>query len=207
MSRTAKQSVPVGGKGFEVPSTAIALADHRARRRRDVVDNATDLLVRGGPAAVTPAAVATATGLASRSVARFFETTDELIAAAVEELFIRDLTSITLSINAAGTDPVAQLEAYVRTVLKAAIKGHLRGNLSAMEVLPPDYQERLMDLHEELNRPLVVIVERLESTDPDCDSAMVLGVISSASQLVLAGEPLEHVVARTLRFLGAALGC
>jgi AcrR family transcriptional regulator len=188
-----------------VSVNAIALADHRARRRRDVVDNATELLVRGGPAAVTPAAVATATGLASHSVSRFFETTDELIAAAVEELFIRDLTSITLSINAAGTNPVAQLEAYVRTVIAAAVKGHLHGNLTAMEVLPPNHQERLMDLHEELNRPLVLIVQRLESTDPECDSAMVLGVISSASQLVLAGEPKEHVVARTMKFLRGAL--
>lgn len=188
-------------------TSAIALADHRARRRRDVVDNATDLLVRGGPAAVTPAAVATAAGLGSRSIARFFETTDELIVAAVEELFIRDLTSITLSINAAGTDPVAQLEAYVRTVLAAAVKGHLHGNLTAIEVLPPEEQERLMDLHEELNRPLVTIVQRLESSDAECDSAMVLGVISSASQLVLSGEPVEHVVGRTMRFLRAALSC
>lgn len=188
-------------------TSAIALADHRARRRRDVVDNATDLLVRGGPSAVTPAAVATATGLASRSVARFFETANELIVAAVEELCIRDLTAITLSLNAAGTDPVAQLEAYVRTVLAAAVKGHLHGNMTAIQVLPPEEQERLMDLHEELNRPLVLIVQRLESTDAECDSAMVLGVISSASQLVLGGEPVEHVIERTLRFLRAALSC
>ncbi len=188
-------------------TSAIALSDHRARRRRDVVDNATDLLVRHGPAAVTPVAVASAIGAASHSVSRYFATTDELIVAAVEELCIRDLTSITMSINAAGTDPEAQLEAYVRTVLAAAVKGHLHSNLTAMDLLSADHQEHLMDLHEELNRPLVSIVQRLESTDAECDSAMVLGVISSASQLVLAGEPLEHVIGRTLRFLRAALSC
>lgn len=163
--------------------------------------------MRGGPAAVTTAAVASAAGLGSRGVARHFATGHDLVAAAVEELFIRELTSLTMSINAAGTDPVAQLEAYVGTYLKAATKGNLNGNLGAMDSISDDDHERLMDLHEELNRPLLAIIERLESADTECDAAMVLGAIGGATQLVLQGEPLNHVLPRTLAFLRAALGC
>ena len=43
---------------------APTVAEHRAMRRRAVVDNAVDLLVSEGPAALTPAAVAKLTGLA-----------------------------------------------------------------------------------------------------------------------------------------------
>ena len=63
---------------------APTVAEHSAQRRAAIVDAAVDLLGREGITGVTPAAVASAAGLARSSVYQYFASTDALVAAGVE---------------------------------------------------------------------------------------------------------------------------
>ena len=68
---------------------APTLAEHHAQRRAAIVAAAVDLLGREGIGAVTPAAVASGSGLARSSLYQYFPSTAALVAAAVEESFTR----------------------------------------------------------------------------------------------------------------------
>ncbi len=184
---------------------APTVAEHRELRRRQVVDNALNLLVTEGSAAVTPAAVARATGLARTSVYQYFPTAAELVAAAVEESFARASRRLTEAVGAAGCDPRSGLRAYVAAVVRVADEGHHPSILALSSELPPPCRARLRDLHRQVAAPLVDIVRRWGVPAPDRASALVFGVLNEATTLLARGVRADEVAADCGAFIAAAL--
>lgn len=188
---------------------APTVAEHREMRRREVVTNARELLMRDGPVGVTPAAVAKATGLARSSVYQYFPTTGALIAAAVEETFAVAQERLDSAIAAAGADAEARLAAYVSTTLQLAAQGHSPSRTMGMTGLPDQCLARLRELHHTLAAPFVHIIESYAAELPGADTAVLAGLasgtLSGAAALVERGAPLEEVAAATVGFISAAL--
>lgn len=183
---------------------APTVAEHRAMRRRAVVDNAVELLVSEGPGALTPAAVAKMTGLARTSVYQYFPTSGELLGAAIEALFVASQADLDAALARAGEGVDARIAAYVRATLETARRGHSPTRLVGIE-LPEACRARLRALHDEVARPLREIVAAAGATDVATTTALANGVIAGAVALVEHGAPLDHTAEETLRFLQRAL--
>ena len=183
---------------------APTVAEHRAMRRRAVVDNAVALLVESGPAALTPAAVAKMTGLARPSVYQYFPPSGDLLGAAIEQLFVSSQAELDTALASAGPDLAERIAAYVRATLETAQRGHHPTRLVGVE-LPAACRARLRELHDEVARPLRQIVKDSGAVDVATTTALANGVIAGAVALVEHGAPLEHTTQETLRFLQRAL--
>lgn len=188
---------------------APTVAEHREMRRREVVTNARELLMREGPPGVTPAAVARATGLARSSVYQYFPTTGALVGAAVEDLFQLAQHRLDVALAEAGDDAEARLTAYISTTLELAAQGHSPGRTLAMTGLPDDCLARLRELHDALAGPLVTLVRGYAAELPGRNARVLVGLVSGtlngAAALVERGAPLPGVTAETVRFIAAAL--
>src|SRR5690554_1905394 len=132
---------------------APTVAEHHAMRRAAIVSAARELLADGGPAAVTPAAVAGRAGLARTSVYQYFPSTDALVAAAVEETFARANAGLA-DAAAAADDAVGRLHAYVRHALVLAANDHAPMRGWGPAELPPACVARMRELHEAMVAPL-----------------------------------------------------
>lgn len=183
---------------------APTVAEHRAMRRRAVVDNAVELLVSQGPAALTPAAVAKMTGLARTSVYQYFPTSGELLGAAIEQLFITSQADLDAALAAAGSGIEGRIAAYVRATLETARRGHHPTRLVGVE-LPDACRARLRELHDQVAAPLREIVAASGASDVETTTALANGVIAGAVALVEHGADLEHTTQETLGFLQRAL--
>lgn len=183
---------------------AATVAEHRAMRARQVVDAAVDLLTTDGPPAVTPAAVAERAGLARTSIYQYAGSGAELVALAVEDLFVRAGAALTEAVTAAGPDPGARLEAIVRTVLEGAAAGHSPNHAVDVEALPPAQRARLAELHGALMAPAEDAIADAGVAQPRAVAGLAWGAINGAVALVEHGQPLEQVVPLTVRFVRAA---
>lgn len=184
---------------------APTVAEHREMRRREVIRHAAELLVTEGPAAVSPAAVARATGIARTSVYQYFPTSAELIAAAVEDLLASAHTEIQSAVAAASPDPGARLTAYVTTTLSQSTRGH--GSARAFDApgLPDACRARLHELHDALAAPLEEILRDL-GVDHGTATMLVQGTLSGASALIEHGAPLASVTREAISFIRGGLG-
>ena len=66
---------------------APTVAEHRANQERALLDAARELLLAGGRAAITPAAVGAAAGLARSSVYKYFSSGEEILTRIATEAF------------------------------------------------------------------------------------------------------------------------
>lgn len=181
------------------------MAEHHVLRRTAIVDAAAGLLGSDGPAAVTPAAVASSAGLARSSVYQYFASSGALLAVAVEELFARSTALVGAAVAQART-PAAQIEAFVDAALGAALDGHLPVAQYSGPELPEPCRARVVELHAELVRPLVEALRATGAEDVVGVAGLVMGVMVAAAGQVRRGEPAELVRARARRFVAGAIG-
>lgn len=183
---------------------APTVAEHHARRQADLVEAAVRLMAREGVAAVTPAAVASAAGLARSSVYQYYPSTGALIGAAVIETFHRALAVITAAVDA-QPEPADRVSAYVVASIDAAASGHLPTAAFPAGDLPQECREGIVRLHGELLEPLVSAIAALGVHDPSGTAALVQGVVRAAAGRVERGEPVESVCSAAQAFVAAAL--
>lgn len=173
---------------------APTVAEHHARQRAAIVSAARDALGAGGVSAVTPAAVARATGLARTSVYQYFPSTEALLTATIEDLFAGAAVEIEQTLHG-ETDPWARVHAYVKVALHAAAGGYgpFHG-ISATE-LPAATGARLRELRDELGEPLVGALRSLGVPSPPATAALVAGVIGAGINLIRHGAAAAEVAA------------
>lgn len=189
---------------------APTVAEHREMRRREIVANAREVLMRDGAVEVTPATVAKASGLARSSVYQYFPTTGALVAAAIEDTFAVAQEQLDSAVAAAGEDVEARLTAYVATTLELAAQGHSPSRTLGMSGLPDACLARLRELHDTLAAPFVSIVEAYAARVPGADARVLVGLaagaLNGAAVLVEHGASLPAVTDETVRFITAGLG-
>lgn len=181
------------------------MAEHHAQRRAAIVDAAVAVLRVSGPAAVTPAAVAGAAGLARSSVYQYYPSTGALLGTALEEELRRTRDALEAA-TARARAPRRRLTAYLDVSLDAAVAGHQPLGAHAGLELPAEYRERLGELHACLVRPLVDAVRAVGGDDPEGTAPLVLGAVGAAAAQVSRGAPLPAVRRRLHRFVSASLG-
>ncbi len=184
---------------------APTVAEHHALRRAAIVSAAVDLLAREGVAGVSPAAVAAAAGLARSSIYLYFPSTGALIGAGVEETFRRSLAALEGVMSGAQT-PGERIAAYVDGSLTAAIAGHQPMAAYIAADLPADCLDRVVDLHRELQAPLVKALQDKGIRDALGVAGLIGGVISAGATQVNRGERPATVRSRVQHFVTSALG-
>lgn len=185
--------------------TAPTLAEHRRRQREALLNAATDILVEGGAAAVTPAAVGAATGLARSSVYQYFGSGAAIIAAIIEDAFPRSNEQMRAALDGLK-DPVEVMDAYVRETLRQAADGaHRPAAALRSATLPPECLARIDELHREQVAPFLTALRDLDVPDPAIRGRLLGGVIDAAMRAVEHGTDVKAVTRTTLDVVRAAV--
>jgi len=185
---------------------APTVAEHRANQERALLDAARELLLVGGRAAITPAAVGAAAGLARSSVYKYFSSGEEILTRIATEAFADWGARVSEAVGRAA-DVDGRVDAYVRTTLELAGSGAHRVAVLGGG-LPPDARarERLAQAHRDLAVPLVDALAERGDEDPVLTAELVDGVLGRAIDQLDAGRPAEDVVPATLEFVRRAIG-
>jgi AcrR family transcriptional regulator len=185
---------------------APTVAEHRANQERALLDAARELLLAGGRAAITPAAVGAAAGLARSSVYKYFSSGEEILTRIATEAFADWGARVSEAVGRAA-DVDGRIDAYVRTTLELADSGAHRVAVLGGG-LPPDARarERLAQAHRDLAAPLVAALAERGDADPVLTAELVDGVLGRAIDQLDAGRPAEDVVPATLEFVRRAIG-
>lgn len=180
--------------------SAPTVAEHRARRRADVLRAAEDIVVGEGSHALTLAAVAARTGLARPSVYAYFPSTEALLVALVEEGF--DRWAETLRDATADVEgPRDLVRAWFGAAATSAAQGnHLLAAALRDTPLPEDSRAGLDAGHRAAAAPLVQAARDLGVRDVEGASALLQGVVATLLERVEAGGDAEAEADRAARF-------
>lgn len=179
---------------------APTVAEHRRRRRGELLGAARRLLVAEGAASVTPARVGRAAGIARNSVYTYFDSRAQILAELVEEDFTAWKSKVDGAL-AGTTDPSLRLETYLRVNLDlAATGGHRAAAAIAAADLPDECRHRIAQLHAELAETLGEIVGAFVP-DPEPATVLVQGVLDGALLAIERGAPKEGLTDATLVFV------
>lgn len=191
--------------------SAATVAEHRALKERQVVGAAVHLLTTEGAGAVTPAAVAKRAGLARSSVYLYARSGHDLVALAVEALFVEANAALAAALEAAGPDPAERLEVIIRTVLQGAADKHAPNQAVDFAGLPPEQRERLHQLHDQMVAPLGAAIAAIAATgatgasDVAALTALSWGAINGVVPLIEHGLPVERAVELAVAYVRAGV--
>ncbi|PPL19916.1 TetR family transcriptional regulator [Microterricola pindariensis] len=185
--------------------SAPTVAEHRRRQREALLTAATGLLVQGGVAAVTPAAVGAAAGLARPSVYQYFDSVASILAAIIEDAFPRSNAQLASAL-AGLTDPLEVMDAYVRETLRQAAEGaHLPAAALAAAGLPDECLARLAELHQEQMAPFLRALQQLGVPELMITARLLGGVLESAMAAVESGSDRDTVARTAIAMIHAAV--
>lgn len=186
--------------------SAPTVAEHRLRQREALLHAASRLLVSAGVSAMTPAAVGAAAGLARPSVYQYFSSGAAILAAVIENAFLRANEALAVALESAN-GPAERLDVYVRVSLRLAHEGaHRPAAALAAAQLPRDCLTRLRDLHREQAAPFLQALTQLGTPDPQLTAQLLGGVLEAAMGAIESGASLERVTERTIALVHAAVG-
>lgn len=185
--------------------SAPTVAEHRAMKERQVVGAAIELLTTEGPSAVTPGAVAQRAGLARTSVYEYARSGPDLVALAVEELFVEASAALTTALEAAGPHPDNRLEAIIRASLEGAADKHAPNQSVDLASLPVEQRERLAQLHRDLMEPLSRAIAATGAVNVDSLTALSWGAINGIVPLIEHGMPVVEAVRVAVAYVRAGV--
>ena len=172
---------------------APTVAEHRANQERALLDAARELLLAGGRAAITPAAVGAAAGLARSSVYKYFSSGEEILTRIAAEAFADWGARVSAAVGRAA-DADGRVDAYVRTTLELADSGAHRVAVLGGG-LPQDARarERLAQAHRDLAEPLVAALAERGDADPVLppSSSTACSAVPSTSSMRGAGPRMS----------------
>lgn len=185
--------------------SAPSIAEHRTLQREALLNAATELLVQRGVAAVTPAAVGAAVGLARPSVYQYFTSAADIVAAIIEDAFPRSNAQLAIALDGI-TDPREIIGAYVRETLRQTAAGaHRTAAALSAERLPADCDARLAELHHLQIAPFLGALQRLNPPEFTITARLLGGVLESAMAAVESGLDQDAVTRTTIALIRAAV--
>ncbi len=185
--------------------SAPTVVEHRRRQREALLQAATDLLVSGGVAAVTPAAVGAAAGLSRPSVYQYFDSGPGIFAAIIEDAFPRSTAQLRAALEGI-TAPLEVIDAYVRETLRQAADGaHRPAAVLSAAPLPDECRARLAELHHEQAAPFLTALQQLAVPDLMVTARLLDGVLQAAMNAVDSGSDADTVTRLTLDLVHAAV--
>lgn len=183
---------------------APTIAEHRDQRRAALLAAGNELVLSGGPRAVTMTAVAALAGLSRTAVYEYFASTEDLLAAVLGER----MTVWTADVESAlahARSPQEKIATFVRVSLELIKDGsHGLLVLLSAETLPTHVRRQLSELHATLAAPLSSAVRDLGVPDVDLATRYVQGVVEAAARRIEPGQDIyaETIAATTFAIAG-----
>ncbi len=176
--------------------SAATIAEHRVAQQRALLQAAADLVISGGPAAVTPTSVAERAGIARTSVYDYFPSREDLLVALALRAFEdwrRDLAE-----DLDGVEPgLPQLRRFIDATMEMAADGrHVLATALRGVALSPESAEKLSALHDPLQGPLVPILTAAGFDDPEGIAPYVQALIATGVVGVTQGRPASEAAER-----------
>ncbi|MFN3662500.1 TetR/AcrR family transcriptional regulator [Yoonia sp.] len=157
-------------------------------RRAALIDATLDCIAEGGPQAATVRAIAVKAGVTPGLIKHYFDTKEELVAAAHETLMTRLTEASAAALDDPPADPVARLAGFVANAVTPPVVDPRAVALwaASMQLVPRDAAMRAVHERTYLafrNRLEAMIVDALRAMDQPCDPA-------TTRSLAIAGNAL-----------------
>jgi AcrR family transcriptional regulator len=181
--------------------SASTIVEHRAARRRALLDAAADLLTEDPQRKPGLGAVAERAGLSRPSVYHYFSSVDDLLAAVIEDTFPRWERRFDEALAQAGT-PDERVRVFVRENLRLVADGEHALARTLATVAPGEHlDQRVATLNRRLLQPLVAALDELGVIDPQPTADLIRSVVLAAGRTVEASGDAATATARVLALL------
>ncbi|MGA5303951.1 TetR/AcrR family transcriptional regulator [Nucisporomicrobium flavum] len=180
---------------------APTIAEHRAQRRRALLDAARALLVDNPHGAPSLAAVATRAGLPRSSVYEYFPSSKDMLLELVQEVLPNWSRRVNAAMDAAGT-PGEKVLAYATANLRLVAEGEHALATALIQSVPGDQVDASTQLmHDQMSRPLHAAIEQLGVPDPAVTARLISAIVYTASRMIEDGADTAATDARVRELL------
>ena len=184
---------------------APSIAEHRERRRHQLIAAAMELAISGGAEAVTVSAVAQRAGLSRSSIYEYFSSSADLIA----DLVVEELDYYTARLAEAikgSTDPFEKIALWIAEGLRYVEDGRHMLVKSLNTVSTPDYRKEEVAMgHRRLISPLRQALAETGIKEIASAGAFLQSVTDAASMRIDAGNDAELEIQNAVAFALAGL--
>ena len=184
---------------------APSIAEHRERRRHQLIVAAMELAISGGAEAVTVSAVAQRAGLSRSSIYEYFSSSADLIA----DLVVEELDYYTARLAEAikgSTDPFEKIALWIAEGLRYVEDGRHMLVKSLNTVSTPDYRKEEVAMgHRRLISPLRQALAETGIKEIASAGAFLQSVTDAASMRIDAGNDAELEIQNAVAFALAGL--
>ncbi|MEV0396431.1 TetR/AcrR family transcriptional regulator [Polymorphospora rubra] len=184
---------------------APTVAQHRAQRRRALLDAARALLAENPHHAPTLAAVAVRAGLPRSSVYEYFRSRDDLLLELVQEVLPNWSRRVTDAMAAADS-PGEQVLAYAAANLRLVAEGEHALATALIESVPGEQvNASTQRMHEQMSQPLSAALSALGLPDPTATAGLIGSVVYTASRMIETGSDATAIEERVRELLAPFL--
>lgn len=181
---------------------APTIAEHRAQRRRALLDAARALLVDHPHEAPSLAAVAARAGLPRSSVYEYFPSGRDLLLELVQEVLPNWSRRVNAAMDAAA-GPGEKVLAYATANLHLVAAGEHALATALIRSVPGDQVDASTQLmHDEMSRPLLAALNRLGVPDAGATARLISAIVYTGSRMIEDGADVDSVGARVRELLG-----
>jgi AcrR family transcriptional regulator len=184
---------------------APTIAEHRAHRRRVLLDAARALLVDNPHETPSLTAVATRAGVPRSSVYEYFASSNDVLLEQAQEVLPNWSRRVKAAMDAAGT-PGEKVLAYAAANLRLVAEGEHALATALIQSIPGDQVNASTQLmHDQMSQPLSAALEELGVPDPATTAALISSVVYTASRMIEDGADPAPIDARVRELLAPFL--
>lgn len=185
--------------------SAPTVAEHRSRRREELIRAATVELLENGVGAVTLARVGKRIGLARSSVYEYFSSATDLLAEISVASFAEWTSEIERSLLGAST-AFERLDGYIFTSLRLVSEGkHDIADALGGTKLPDYHRREVIELHVSLMSPLRDAIEEMGVENPTLMVELIQGMVEAGSRRIGRGDDYVRVARATISLVHGGL--
>lgn len=178
--------------------SAPTVAEHRSRRRDELIRAATDELLESGVDAVTLARVGKRIGLARSSVYEYFNSATDLLAEIALSSFAEWTGEIERAL-AGSASAAERLDGYILTSLRLVAEGkHDIADALGGTRLPDYHRREVIELHVALMSPLRDAVDQMGVENPTLMVELIQGMVEAGSRRIARGDDYMRVARATI---------
>ncbi|GIG25918.1 TetR/AcrR family transcriptional regulator [Cellulomonas denverensis] len=184
---------------------APTVAEHRAVRRRALLDAARDLLTAQPDHVPSLAEVGARAGLSRSSVYQYFTSREDLLSAVVADSFPRWQHRLDAAV-AGAADPRDRVLAFLRANLQLVADGeHALARALVVAAPSEDLARQSREFHDRLLEPVTRALADLGAPDPATMTALIGALLHTASVQVEQDGDLDRAAAALDALVGAYL--
>lgn len=180
---------------------APTIAQHRARRRRALLDATRALLAENPHQIPTLAAVAARAGVPRSSLYEYFPSRRELLLELTQEVLPNWSRQVTAAMAAADS-PGEQVLAYAVANLRLVAEGEHALATTLIQSVPGELvNTSTQQMHDQMSGPLIAALTELGLPDPAVTANLINSIVYTASRMIEEGAKVADVEVRVRELL------